>query len=325
MNYLITGHAGFIGFSVTRKLLRNKKNFIVGIDNFNNYYDINLKLKRNKILKQESTKKRFIFFKCDIRNEAKLKSIFSKYKFDYVLHFAAQAGVRYSLKRPKEYVTTNILGFFNLIELSKNYKVRKFIYASSSSVYGDLKKKSFKETDLTNKPLQVYAASKISNEAFAHAYSYLYNLNTIGLRFFTVYGPWGRPDMAIFKFTKDILNKKKLYLYNSGKNFRDFTYIDDVVSSVEKICLSNQFKKKKFQILNIGNKKSVKTLKLVAIIEKFLLKKAKKVLVKRNKEDSLKTSANSNLAKKIYKIRYKTSLRNGIKNFIDWYKLYFNL
>ena len=171
-------------------------------------------------------------------------------------------------ENPQEYISSNVVGFFNLIELTEKYKIKKFIYASSSSVYGNSKEKYFKESDKVNKPLQIYAASKITNEALAHVYSHLYNLQTIGLRFFTVYGPWGRPDMAIFKFTKNILANKKIHLYNFGKNYRDFTYIDDVTKSLEKICESKN-NKKKHQIFNIGNNKPVQTLKLVNILEKI--------------------------------------------------------
>ena len=207
MRYLITGHAGFIGFSLAKSILENKKNFVVGIDNFNKYYDVKLKKQRIKILKKISNKKNLKSYNCDLRDEKKLKRIFSSYKFDIVVNLAAQAGIRYSLENPKEYVTSNINGFFNLIDLAKKNKVKKFIYASSSSVYGNSSKIFFSETDNTNKPLQIYAATKISNEMIAHSYSHLYNLNTIGLRFFTVYGPWVAGQ--IFKFFKIFLKIKQ--------------------------------------------------------------------------------------------------------------------
>ena len=325
MRYLITGHAGFIGFSLVKKLIKNKRNYVVGIDNFNTYYDIKLKKRRVDLLKKKVEFNNFKSIKCDLRNKNNLKKIFQIYKFDIIVNLAAQAGIRYSLKNPDEYISSNINGFFNLIESARKYKIKKFIYASSSSVYGNLKDKAFKETDKIDKPLQVYAVSKITNETLAHAYSHLYDLNTIGLRFFTVYGPWGRPDMAIFKFTKNILMNKKIYLYNFGKNYRDFTYIDDVTRSIEKICLSKKKFQKKFQIYNIGNSKPIQTMKLVNILEKLINKKAKKIFSKKNKEDSIKTSANTDLIKKAFKLRINTKLEDGLKKFLDWYKFFFKV
>jgi len=322
MKYLITGHAGFIGFSLVKLLIKDKKNFVVGIDNFNNYYDIKLKKKRVQLLNKSNIYKNFKSIKCDLRNSTELKKIFKNYKFDTVVNLAAQAGVRYSLKNPREYISSNILGFFNLIELIKKYKIKKFVYASSSSVYGNSKEKYFKESDKADKPLQIYAASKITNEALAHVYSHLFNLQTIGLRFFTVYGPWGRPDMAIFKFTKNIIANKKIHLYNSGRNYRDFTYIDDVTKSLKKICESKKNIKRN-QIFNIGNNKPVQTLKLVNILEKLLNKKAKKIYTKKFNEDSIKTSANTKLIQKTFNLNINTKLEDGIEKFLIWYKNYF--
>jgi len=325
MRYLITGHAGFIGSALSNLLVLNKKDTVIGLDNFNKYYDVSLKKKRVQIIKEKSGKKNFKSINCDLRNKTKLKKIFSKYKFDVVINLAAQAGIRYSLKKPEEYITTNINGFFNLIDLSKKYKIKKFIYASSSSVYGNSKNKISKETDLTNKPLQIYAATKISNELIAHAYSHLYNLKTIGLRFFTVYGPWGRPDMAIFKFTKNILKKKNINLYNFGKNQRDYTYIDDVAKCIKNICKSKKYKNLNYQILNIGNNKPVKTLKMVKILEKNLNKKANKKLTDNFIADSFKTAANNNLIKKRYGLNVKTPITIGLKHFVQWYKSFFKV
>ena len=321
MKYLVTGHAGFIGFSLVDKLIEGKNNRVIGIDNFNNYYDVKLKQKRVNLLKKKS--KRFSNFKsfnCDIRNEKKLRKIFLRNKFDIVIHLAAQAGIRYTLKKPREYITNNILGFFNIIDLSKSQKVKKFIYASSSSVYGNSKKKFFKETDNVNKPLQIYAASKVSNELIAHAYSHLYNLNTTGIRFFTVYGPWGRPDMAIYKFTKKILKNKKITLYNQGKNFRDFTYIDDVTKGIIKILKYRDKKKEKYKIVNIGNNKPIRTLKMLNSLEKLIGKKSKKIMFKNIKADTIRTGANINLLKAKYKVRTNTRITDGLKNFVNWYK-----
>jgi len=321
MKFLITGHAGFIGFSLVDKLIEDKNNRVIGLDNFNNYYDVKLKKKRVNLLKKKS--KRFSNFKsfnCDIRNEKKLRKIFLSNKFDIVIHLAAQAGIRYTLKKPREYITNNILGFFNIIDLSKSQKVKKFIYASSSSVYGNSKKKFSKETDNVNKPLQIYAASKVSNELIAHAYSHLYNLSTTGIRFFTVYGPWGRPDMAIYKFTKKILKNKKITLYNQGKNFRDFTYIDDVTKGIVKILKYKDKKKEKYKIVNIGNNKPVRTLKMLNSLEKLIGKKSKKIMFKNINADTIRTGANINLLKEKYKVRVNTRITHGLKNFVNWYK-----
>ena len=227
---LITGAAGFIGFHVSLKLLKSGKN-VVGIDNLNNYYDPKLKISRLNILKKY---KNFIFKKIDLVDRKNLNKIFQKNKIEKVVNLAAQAGVRYSLINPKSYIDTNIVGFFNVIDLSREYKVKHFIYASTSSVYGALQKMPFKETYTTDHPIQLYAATKKSNELIAHSYSHIYKLPTTGLRFFTVYGPWGRPDMALFKFTKNILSNKKIDVYNYGNHSRDFTYIEDIVQGILK-------------------------------------------------------------------------------------------
>ena len=219
--YLITGSAGFIGFHLSKKLLLDGS-IVTGIDNLNNYYDQNLKKDRNKILKKH-------------KNYKKLESVFKKNKFECIINLAAQAGVRYSLINPKSYIDNNIVGFFNVIDLAKKYKVKKIIYASTSSIYGIQNKFPIKENFDTNNPIQLYAATKKSNEVIAASYSKLYNINTIGLRFFTVYGPWGRPDMALFKFTKNILKGKPIDVFNKGKHSRDFTFVDDIVDGIIKI------------------------------------------------------------------------------------------
>ena len=210
---LITGVAGFIGYHLAEKLLKSKSHFVVGVDNLNNYYDVNLKNSRIKILKKFS---KFKFIKLDIKKDKELKKIFKKYKPKYIVNLAAQAGVRYSLENPKLYLESNIVGFFNLLDLSKIYKVKHFVYASTSSVYGANQKQPFRESDTADHPIQFYAATKRSNEIMAHSYSHLYNIPTTGLRFFTVYGPWGRPDMALFKFVKNILNHKPINVFNFG-------------------------------------------------------------------------------------------------------------
>ena len=241
MKILITGVAGFIGFHVARKLI--SKNFkIIGIDNLNNYYEVSLKKNRLKNILNNSNDKNFKFYSIDIRDQKSIKSIFSKEKPNVVIHLAAQPGVRYSLINPRLYLETNIMGFFNVIEESRKNNIKHFLYASSSSVYGANKKIPFTETDPANHPLQLYAATKRSDELIAHSYSFLYNLPTTGLRFFTVYGPWGRPDMSVFIFTKKILNKEIIKI-SDGEIHRDYTYISDISDCI--LSLINKIPKKK--------------------------------------------------------------------------------
>src|SRR6056300_218842 len=227
---LITGSAGFIGSAVSRSLLE-KGNYVIGIDNHNNYYDPKLKYERLKRLKNFEN---YTHFEEDIADKEKIDKIFRSYQIDKVINLAAQAGVRYSIENPLAYINSNIVGFANILEKCKKYKVKHLVYASTSSVYGANTKMPFSEHDSANHPLCVYAASKKSNELMAHVYSYLYKLPTTGLRFFTVYGPWGRPDMALFKFTKNILEGKPIDVYNYGKHTRDFTYVDDIVEGIIK-------------------------------------------------------------------------------------------
>ena len=312
--YLITGSAGFIGFHLSKKIL--SKGFkVIGVDNLNNYYDIQLKKKRNLILKKN---KNYIFEKIDIKNYKNLESVFKKYKIYKVIHLAAQAGVRYSLKNPRSYIDNNINGFFNILEISKNYRVKKFVYASTSSIYGLQKKFPLKENFNTDNPIQLYAATKKSNELMATSYSYLYKMDTVGLRFFTVYGPWGRPDMALFKFTKNIIKGKPIEVFNKGKHERDFTYVDDIVEGIIKIVFS---KKNKFgsQIFNIGNGKKIKLLKYIQLIEKNLKKKAQKKFLPLQRGDVFKTHSDTRLIKKHYNYKPTTDVNHGVKKFIEWY------
>ena len=297
MYILITGAAGFIGFHTILKLL--KKNYkVIGVDNINNFYDQKIKRDRVKILKSYS-KKNFIFFKKDISNYKEIEKIFSKNKIKLVINLAAQAGVRYSLQNPKAYFNSNLLGFYNVINLCNEFKVKRLIYASTSSVYGNNKKIPFKEEHTADHPIQFYAATKRANELIAHSFSSVYNLETIGLRFFTVYGPWGRPDMALFKFVKNIIENKSIHVFNYGKHVRDFTYIDDIVDGILILVNSNKiFKKKiftnknfnpnvsdcKFKIFNIGSGKTTSLSKYINIIEKELKKKAKRNIYLYKKE-----------------------------------------
>tara|TARA_B100001057_G_scaffold341728_1_gene342593 strand:- start:665 stop:1636 length:972 start_codon:yes stop_codon:yes gene_type:complete len=320
LKILITGTAGFIGFSLAKKLLTNNKLKIYGFDNLNNYYDVNLKKKRLSILKKY---KNYTHFKVNIQS-SRIEKIFNKFRFDVVVNLAAQAGVRYSMTNPKAYIQTNQNGFFNIIENSKKYDVKKFLYASSSSVYGRSKKQPSKESQNVDFPESLYAATKKSNELVAYYYSKNFNFNTIGLRFFTVYGPWGRPDMALFKFTRNILENRSINVFNYGKHFRDFTYIDDVTECVKKIILSkNRKKNPMYEVLNIGNNKPVYLMDFIKEVEKNICKKAKIKFLPLQKGDVIKTYANINLAKKNYGYNPKIKIQKGVKLFIDWYKNFY--
>ena len=329
---LITGCAGFIGFHATLRFLEEKHE-VIGIDNINDYYDVDLKVGRLKILKKN---KKFKFLKIDINNPLKISDILRKNKFKYVIHLAAQAGVRYSFENPKEYIDTNIVGFFNLINLIKDTKCKNFVYASSSSVYGQNKKMPFSESDRVDSPISLYAASKKTNETLASSYSFLYNINVTGLRFFTAYGPFGRPDMALFKFTKGIINKKKIDIYNRGKMYRDFTYIDDIVDGINalinKAPNTKQLGKIKsdslspvapFRILNIGNTNKVYLLNFINALEKELKKKAIRNYMPMQKGDVKMTLSDTTLLKKLTGYKPKTNYKTGIKKFLKWYLNYY--
>ncbi|MGL3827301.1 NAD-dependent epimerase/dehydratase family protein [Candidatus Pelagibacter communis] len=337
MNILITGVAGFIGFHTAEKLLK-KNNNIIGIDNLNNFYDQKLKNDRIKYLKKHYREK-FVFYKKDLKNKRELNSIFLKKKIKLVINLAAQAGVRYSLKKPREYLNSNIIGFFNLIEVCKEFNVKRLVFASTSSVYGNNIEIPFKESHTADHPIQFYAATKRSNELIAHAYSSLYGIETVGLRFFTVYGPWGRPDMALFKFVKNIIQKKPIEIFNFGKHVRDFTYIDDIINGLVLATFSKKiFKKKlktkvnltpdhgisKFRILNIGSGKQTELMKYIKIIEKELKIKAIKKYLPLQKGDIQETLSHVNNFKKLG-YNPKTNPEIGIKKFIKWYKEYYKI
>jgi UDP-glucuronate 4-epimerase len=330
---LITGSSGFIGFHLAKKLLE-KGNKVHGYDSMNNYYDIKLKEDRNKILKKY---KNFSFTKNKIENEKILEKIFNKFKPNVVIHLAAQAGVRYSLENPDVYLDTNILGTFNIIKISKKIKIKHLIIGSSSSVYGANKKIPFQEIDKTDHQISFYAATKKSAESLAHSYSSLWGLPITMLRFFTVYGPWGRPDMAYFKFTKKILAGKKIDIYNKGKMYRDYTYIDDIVDGINRLLNKPPKLKGKtfkndslspvapFRVLNIGNTKKVYLLDFISSLEKELNLKAVKRFLPMQKGDVYSTLSNTSLLKKITKYNPKTNYKSGIRKFINWYKEYYNL
>lgn len=317
MNILVTGCAGFIGFHTCQKLI-NKKYKVLGIDNLNNYYDVELKKNRLKILKNN---KSFIFFKNDL-NLKFLNQKIKKFNIKIIIHLAAQAGVRYSIKNPSTYFDNNILCFFNILEASRINKINHLLFASSSSVYGNNKKMKFKENDCTDHPESFYAASKKSNEVMAYSYSQIHKIPVTGLRFFTVYGPYGRPDMAIYKFTKSILQGDKIELYNMGKNFRDFTYIDDAVDALIKLINKQPKKKNNYNIFNIGSGKSLQTITLLKMIEKILNKKAKVVLTNKQKGDVLYTLSNLTNINKQINYSINSNHFTNLKKFINWYLNY---
>ena len=236
---------------------------------------------------------------------------------------AAQAGVRYSLKNPQSYINSNILGFFNIIDCAKNYKIKNFLFASTSSVYGVQKKFPIKEESDTDKPIQLYAATKKSNEMIAHAYSEVYKMKVVGLRFFTVYGPWGRPDMALFDFTKKILQNKKINVYNKGNHVRDFTYIDDIVAGIIKI-IKKRYKKPNYLVVNIGNGKKINLMKYISLIEFYLKKKAKKNFMPLQTGDVQKTHCDNSRLKKMFNYKPRITVKKGVYNFVQWFLEYYN-
>ncbi len=318
MNILVTGAAGFIGFH-TSLLLLKKKHKIFGIDNLNDYYDVNLKKDRLKILKSY---KNFKFFKTNIEDK-NLINKFKGQKIDIIVNLAAQAGVRYSLKDPYSYINSNVLGQINMLEFAKKNKVKKFLYASSSSVYGGNRTMPFSVKHRVDNPVSLYAASKKSTELLAECYSHLFDINCIGLRFFTVYGPWGRPDMATFIFTKSILEMKKIDIFNYGKMQRDFTYIDDIVKGIEgAIKLKKNYRHK---IYNLGNSHPEILSDFISIIEENLRMKAKKNFLPMQPGDVKKTYADITESKKDLLFKPKTTITEGIPRFISWYKNYFNV
>ena len=332
MKILITGSSGFIGFHLAKLLLENKHK-VHGYDSMNNYYDIKLKKTRLNILKKY---KNFSFTKATLENEKNLKKTFKKFRPKVVVHLAAQAGVRYSIDKPRVYLSSNIIGTFNIIETSHIFNVKHLIMASSSSVYGANKNVPFKEIDKTETQLSIYAATKKANESMAHSYSNIWKIPITMLRFFTVYGPWGRPDMALFKFTKGILNNKKIDIYNNGKMYRDFTYIDDIVKGIQLLLYkipnnnkANKYKKDSlstvapFRILNIGNTKKVFLLDFIKQIEKELGKKAIRNYMPLQKGDVKQTLSNTDLLNIITGYNPTTNYKLGIKKFIEWYKDYY--
>ncbi len=319
MKILVTGCAGFIGFHLTQDLLEKSNYEIVGIDNLNSYYDVKLKKLRLQVLK--NYKSNFKFKKIDLNNNKSLDKLFKSCKFDYVVHLAAQAGVRYSITNPDAYIDSNISGFFNIINFSKQFKIKHFIFASTSSVYGVAKNFPVNEESDTDKPLTLYAATKKTNEVIAHSFANIYKLPSTALRFFTVYGPFGRPDMAFFKFADSISKNKRIDLYNNGKHYRDFTYVKDITASIIKLIKKQPNKNIPFSIFNIGNGESIYLKDAIKIIEKKLGKKALIKNLPLQKGDVIKSHSDINKLKKFINYKPKTNIKKGLDKFIEWYKV----
>ena len=318
-NILITGCAGFIGYHIAKKFC-DEGYSVIGIDNINDYYDINLKNNRLNILNSSNN---FSFYKMDITDD-NIGEIFKKNKITYIFHLAAQAGVRYSLENPFLYIKSNITGFLNILECCKKYSVKFLFYASSSSVYGD-SSQNLKEENLSNSPKSLYGATKISNELLASTYYSLYGINSIGLRFFTVYGPWGRPDMAYFSFTNAILNNEEIKIYNMGEHKRAFTYIDDIVHSI--LLLFKIFRDKSdfCDILNIGGSNSIRLMDFVNTLEDILNKHAIIKKIPKQLGDVESTSSDCSKLYNLINFSPNVNLKLGLTNFAQWYKQYYKI
>jgi UDP-glucuronate 4-epimerase len=330
---LVTGAAGFIGFHLSKKLCMEGWN-VTGLDNLNNYYDVNLKQSR---LEQLTSEKSFSFCKIDLTDKESLNNLFKKESFDYVVNLAAQAGVRYSLTNPHAYIESNIHGFLNILEACRHYPVKHLVYASSSSVYGANTAIPFSVHHNVDHPLSLYAATKKANELMAHTYSNLYNIPTTGLRFFTVYGPWGRPDMAAFLFTKAILEGKPIDVYNNGDMKRDFTFIDDIVEGVKRIITKIPSPNPKwngdnpdtatsfapYRLYNIGNNQPVELMNFINLLEEHLGRKAVKNLMPMQPGDVYSTYADVDDLMNDVGFKPKTDIREGLKEFVSWYRSYY--
>jgi UDP-glucuronate 4-epimerase len=336
MKILVTGSAGFIGFHLSSRLVKEGYE-VIGIDNLNDYYDVNVKKTRLKMLGEN---KDFTFIKTSLEDREAMRNLFESNSFDYVVNLAAQAGVRYSIENPEAYVDSNLVGFANILEGCRNSNVKHLVYASSSSVYGLNTAMPFSVTDNVDHPISLYAASKKANELMAHTYSYLYKLPTTGLRFFTVYGPWGRPDMALFLFTKAIIANEPIKIFNHGEMQRDFTYIDDIVEGVFRIINNIPEPEKDFsfdtpnpsasgaapyRLYNIGNNNPVSLMDFIKAIEKALGKTAKKDFLPLQAGDVPATWANVDQLIQDTGFLPKTSVEQGIAKFVEWYKSYYKI
>lgn len=332
---LVTGVAGFIGYHLCERLLE-QGHTVIGLDNINGYYDINLKMDRlsqlgiseifeHKVSVSKKYGNKLLFIKLSLEDKIHLPLLFKTYQFDVVCNLAAQAGVRYSIEDPMVYVESNIVGFINLLECMRHSGVKKLVYASSSSIYGNSKNVPFNVNDKVDEPISLYAASKKTNELMAYTYSHLFNIQSIGLRFFTVYGPWGRPDMAMFLFTDAILNNKPIKVFNNGQLYRDFTYIDDIVEGVVLTITEDAKDNTLYKIYNIGNSTPVKLLDFISEIEKCTGKIAQKEFLPMQAGDVEKTWADVSLIKEDFGYNPKTKIPEGIANFVNWYKEYYTI
>jgi UDP-glucuronate 4-epimerase len=335
MRVLITGVAGFIGSTLAIRLLE-RGDVVLGIDNMNDYYDVSLKEAR---LERLSRYEKFKFEKLDIVDRGSMEQLFSGNKFDAVMHLAAQAGVRYSIDNPHAYIDANLVGFLNILEGVRHSKAGNLVFASSSSVYGANTKLPFSEKDNIDHPISLYAATKKANELMAHSYAHLYGMPCTGLRFFTVYGPWGRPDMALFKFTKSILEGKPITVFNNGDMIRDFTYVDDIVAGI--VCvLDNPARpdpswdgarpdparsKAPYRIYNIGNNKPVQLMRYIEVLERSLGKKAEMQMLPMQAGDVQATIADVSLLEAEFGYRPKTTVEEGVPRFVEWYKNYYGV
>ncbi len=329
---LITGAAGFIGFHLTKLVLANTDYNVVALDSLNDYYDVKLKHARLNELglfntvgdRWEGDNMRLSFIYSDLSDKQSLQSLIVENKVNYVIHLAAQAGVRFSLENPDSYVQSNLVGFINLCEALKKSNVEQFVFASSSSVYGLVNEVPYGEDDDTSSPVSLYGATKKANEVLAHSYAHLYNIPTVGLRFFTVYGEWGRPDMAYFSFSDKITNGETIKIYNNGELSRDFTYVDDIVKSIL-LLLQKRIEDvdaKMFTVFNIGNSQPVQLMDFISTLEKHLGKTANKQFVEMQDGDVFHTYANVSSLSQYINFKPETPLNKGIKNFVDWYKSY---
>ncbi|MBF7978252.1 MULTISPECIES: NAD-dependent epimerase [Rahnella] len=335
MKYLVTGAAGFIGFYVSQRLLAAGHS-VVGLDNLNDYYDVNLKLAR---LAQLENKDDFTFIKLDLADREGMAALFAEQRFERVIHLAAQAGVRYSIENPLAYADSNLIGFVNVLEGCRHNKVGHLLYASSSSVYGLNKKQPFSTDDSVDHPVSLYAATKKANELMAHTYSHLYGIPTTGLRFFTVYGPWGRPDMALFKFTKAMIAGQSIDVYNRGEMYRDFTYIDDIAESIVRLqdvipqpdaewTVENgspASSSAPYAVYNIGNNNPVKLMTYISALEKALGTVADKNLLPMQPGDVKDTSADTAPLYKAINFKPETPVEQGVQNFVDWYRGFYQV
>ncbi|EIY2677155.1 NAD-dependent epimerase [Raoultella planticola] len=332
MKFLVTGAAGFIGFHTSQRLLEAGHE-VVGIDNMNDYYDVNLKQSRLDLLQSPL----FSFHKIDLADREGMAELFVSEKFDRVIHLAAQAGVRYSLENPHAYADANLIGYLNILEGCRHNRVQHLLYASSSSVYGLNRKMPLSTDDSVDHPVSLYAATKKANELMAHTYSHLYGIPTTGLRFFTVYGPWGRPDMALFKFTRAMLEGKSIDVYNYGKMKRDFTYIDDIVEAIIRVqdvipqpdpewSVENgspATSSAPYRVYNIGNSSPVELMDYITALEEALGMIAEKNMMSIQPGDVLETSADTKPLYDLVGFKPQTSVKDGVKNFVDWYREFY--